>query len=135
MRTLYLVTTIYIGLLLSGCSNMNTAANNPAPTPKVAANQPIKLPTDQVRPHPKNPLAVTFYTHSKPNAPYTIVGLETISKYNDGGNKRQEATIRDGMRELAAAMGGDAVINIKHDSKSISGTVVAYGKDSDNKQG
>ena len=30
------------------------------------------------------------------------------------------------MRELAAAMGGDAIINIKHDSKSISGTVVAY---------
>lgn len=124
MRILYLLSVIYIGFALTSCSSTHQPVND-------QKNKPITTtPIPPTASHKKkNPLTVTFYTKGQPNVPYTIVGQESISKFNMGGNKRQEANIRDGMRELAAAMGGDAVINIKHDSNSISGTVVAYQKD------
>lgn len=124
MRTLYLLATICISLVLTGCG-VEQPANNQVNKP--VATPPIQPPPCMVK-KKKNPLTVSFYTKGHPKEPYIIVGQESISKFNMG-NKRQEANIRDGMRELAAAMGGDAVIDIKHDAKSITGTVVAYQKE------
>jgi hypothetical protein len=77
----------------------------------------------------KDPISVSVYNHGqKPAEPYQVIGTETISKYNFVGVKRQEASIRDVMRKLAASMGGDAIINIKHQDKTVTGTVVAYQK-------
>jgi hypothetical protein len=122
MRTLYLVSTIYIVFAVTGCSTVEQPASHSTYNTKQITG-PIQQPACATK---NNPLKVSFYTHSTPSVPYKIIGEESISKYNLGGNKRQEANIRDGMRELAAAMGGDAIINIKHDSKSVSGTIVAY---------
>src|SRR5690348_1468602 len=119
MRILYPLGIIYISLALTSCSTVEQPC--PVCQQKNSKPQQTALATS-----PKNPLKVAFYTHTKPPVPYKVIGDESISKFNLGGNKRQEANIRDGMRELAAAMGGDAIINIKHDSKSISGTIVAY---------
>jgi hypothetical protein len=75
----------------------------------------------------KNPLTVAMYTHrQKPSDPYKILGTETISKFNYNGIKRQIAIIHDAMRNLAAKMGGDAIINIAHDDKTVTGTVITY---------
>lgn len=115
MRIPYLLGTISVILLLNGCAN---TTEQPSSKQSAANNQQNR--------EKKNPLTVSFYTKGKPKVPYEIIGEETISKFNTGGHKRQEAYIRDGMRELAAAMGGDAIIDIKHDAKSITGTVVAY---------
>lgn len=113
MKRLYLLILIYIGLSLSGC-----ATNNKSITP----NNPNTLAK-------KDPISVTFYTHGqKPTDKYTIIGKGTISKFNVGGIKRQTATLHDAMRNLAASMGGDAIINIEHDDKSITATVIAYQK-------
>lgn len=123
MRILYLLSIIYIGLALTSCASVEQPHNRQV---YQTDTTPIKAPTC---PYPKtNPLKVSFYTKGHPKLAYTVVGHESISKFNMGGNKRQEANIRDGMRELAAAMGGDAVIDIKHNDKAISGTVVAYEK-------
>lgn len=119
MRILYLLSLIYIAFALTSCT---TNQSDPRIFQPVTT-RPIEPATHHQK---KNPLTVSFFTKGQPNVPYKIVGQESISKYNLGGNKRQEANIRDGMRELAAAMGGDAVIDIKHDSKTITGTVVAY---------
>lgn len=127
MRTLYLLGVIYLSVNLTSCTETQTnyqPMNTPIPS------RPLAPATHHH--HKKNPLTVTFLK-GKPKMPYKVVGLESISKFNLGGNKRQEASIRDGMRELAAAMGGDAVIDIKHDAKSISGTVIAYQGDKDKK--
>lgn len=113
MRALYLLALIYIGFTLSSCSTVET------PSSKSTFAQETNYKK-------KNPFSVSFYSHTKPKKPYMIIGEEHFSKFNSGGNKRQEAIIRDGMRELAAAMGGDAVIDLKHDNKSISGTVIAF---------
>ena len=133
MRIVYLLSVIFISLALSNCASVEQPANNQI-HPAATSNVPITPPTCKEMRKRHNPYAVSFYTKGHPKLPYEVVGEESISKFNVVGHKRQEAYIRDGMRELAAAMGGDAVIDIKHDSKSISGTVVAFTKDKSNKE-
>jgi hypothetical protein len=117
MRILYLLSLIYVGLALTSCATDFTSKQ-------------LTNPTKPAPSHPKkSPLTVSFYTKTQPKVPYEIIGEESISKFKLGNSKRQEAHIHDGMRELAAAMGGDAVINIKHNTSSITGTVVAYQKE------
>lgn len=122
MRILYLLIAVYTGLFLSACSiiasSHDQTANRQNATPATAKQAAIKL---------KNPLTVAVYTKKQPlPVPYTILGKATISKYNLGGIKRQEAYIHDAMRTLAASMGGDAVINLNKDNKTVTGTVIAY---------
>jgi hypothetical protein len=123
MKTLYLLGVIYIGLALTSCSSLGTDSNND----QAAAKTVIKAPAHKTP--PKNPLTVSFYPKgNNPKHPFKVIGTETVSKYNTVGIKRQEAIIRDAMRKLAAAMGGDAVIDITHDQKMVTGTVVSYEK-------
>lgn len=118
MRTLYLLLSIYTGLFLSACStldNQNSAVKDQS------------KPVQQAAIKAKNPFAVAVYTHKKPfKTPYTVLGQAIISNYNPGGIKRQEACIHDAMRNLAATMGGDAVINLNKDEKTVTGTVIAF---------
>ena len=121
MRTLYLLIALYTGLFLSACStasNSDQAAKTQNATSGTTRQAAIKL---------KNPLLVTVYTEKQPlPASYTILGQATILKYNLRGIKRQEAYIHDAMRALAASMGGDAVINLNKNDKTVTGTVIAY---------
>lgn len=110
---------VIMGLALSGCASIHATHNQTQNTQKTSP------PTKQC-PH-KNPMEVSFYSNGKnPANPYTVVGSATVSKYNSAGNKRQEATIHDAMRSAAAEMGGDAIINVKRNEKTVSGTVIAY---------
>lgn len=118
MRMIYL--TLFC-LVLWGCTTVEKTippVNKPMPT----------------KPSQKNPMNVTLFTNGKkPTAPFKIIGTETVSKYNFVGIKRQEAHIRDVMRNLAANLGGDAVINISHQDKNIVGTVIALEEGNKNK--
>lgn len=121
MRILYRLTTIYIAylalcttLFLSACSTTPpSATTTPLPTKLTAA---------------KNPITVAVYTQPKKLSaiPYKIIGKTSISEYNLGGIKRQEACLNDTLRTLAASMGGDAIIDIIHNNKKVTGTVIAY---------
>lgn len=128
MKTLYLLAAIYTGCTLAGCAEINTTH-----TTHTKIHSPHKVTSKATPPNaqyfPKNPMTVSFYPTGKdPKHPYVVLGKETISKYNVVGIKRQEASIHDAMRNLAAAMGGDAVINIQLDGKTVTGTVIAYEK-------
>lgn len=115
---LSLLSMIMMGFVLSSCSTMNGTQpihNPPQKTVKTTASQQMK-----------SPIAVSFYPAGKPNKPFTVLGNATVSKYNTAGHKRQEATIHDAMRTKAASMGGDAIINIRRDDNTVSGTVIAY---------
>lgn len=126
MKLFYLLITC---LLLTACSTPEKQVDQGTFHPAVATPAK-KQATQTTTPPKKNPIAVTLYTHGKkPSKPYTIVGHETVSKYNLVGMKRQEAHIRDVMRNLAANMGGDAVIDISHDDKTVQATVIAYHDD------
>jgi hypothetical protein len=115
MRTLYLLGVIYIALILPGC------ANN--------ISSPEKCTTDKNPPQTvqhKDPINVSFLNVQKPIRPYQVIGQANVSKYNVVGIKRQEATLRDLMREQAASLNGDAIINIKNEDKTVTATVIAY---------
>ncbi len=137
MRILYSFVVICLSFTLTCCTTTPTQQKYKNPHKNQHKNHPIThTPISSAATHQqKNPLKVTFYTKGQPKEPYTVLGEESISKFNLGGSKRQEANIRDGMRELAAAMGGDAVINIKNNGSAISGTVVAYQKEKTESKG
>jgi hypothetical protein len=116
MRTLYLLIVINVALISACTSTNNTLLTDPQPqtkaTPKV---------------HHKDPINVSLYPGIKePARPYKVLGKTSVSKFNPVGIKRQEATIRDLMREDAVSLGGDAVIALTHGEKEISGTVISY---------
>lgn len=124
MKPLYLLGVIYIGLAITSCSTLS----NEQPIDKTTSCKTIAK-SHKTKRQPKNPLTVSFYPKGiNPKKPFTIIGTETVSKYNMVGIKRQEGVIRDYMSQIAAAMGGDAVINITHNNKIVSGTVVSYEK-------
>lgn len=121
MKKFSLLIIVCLSVALAGCTTLNSVH----PT-----NQQIYRSSSSTAPIQKckkNPLAVSFYTEqlSPPNF-YTVMGVATVSKFNKVGIKRQEALIHDAMRDIAASMGGDAIINIKHDAKTVSGTVISY---------
>jgi hypothetical protein len=122
MKTLYLLGAIYIALITQGCTTTDLA--QPAPPSTTATELPLK-PTQNH--HHKDPLNVSFITPEKQlNLPYQVVGKATVSKFNAVGVKRQEATIRDIMRQLAASLDGDAVMDVKRDKGIVTAKVIAY---------
>lgn len=122
MRILYLFTVIYAALILTGCVD---SIQNPPAAHIATQSTTITPPCHRY----KNPLQVSLITHAKPDRPYQVLGVATVSKFNVVGIKRQEATIRDIMRKFAAQMDGDALIDIKITDNTISGTIIAYKKD------
>ena len=119
MRILYLLTLIYAALILSGCAHTPTH-------PAVEVSTETTTVTPPACHHHKNPQQVSLVTHSKLQRQYQVIGKVSVSKWNVVGIKRQEATIRDIMRQMAASMDGDALIDIKSENDSISGTIIAY---------
>jgi hypothetical protein len=121
-----IIVTMTVAYLLESCSSTGPSSS------QLAANfinkQKIITTTKETYPA-KNPQWVTFYTsQNKPQRPYRIIGTATISKYNLFGIQRQEATLQTMMQKLAASIGGDAVINIMHDTQSIQANVIAFEK-------
>jgi PBP1b-binding outer membrane lipoprotein LpoB len=116
MRTLYLLIVIYVALIVSGCSSVTK------PHPPEEYSPPPRCH------HHKDPVNVSFLIREIPNRPYKVLGVAEVSKFNTEGIKRQDATIRDLMREQAASLDGDAIINIKNDGKKITATVIAFKK-------
>jgi hypothetical protein len=108
MRTLYLLVVINVALILSACTS-NEAVTNYKPAPNDPRQDPIKISYNK-----------------PPSQPYQVIGLASVSKYNDEGIKRQEATVRDLMREQAASLHGDAIIDVKNVDQSVTATVIAY---------
>lgn len=118
MRTLYLLVVINVVLILSSCATNHYPATPVEPAPETAPECH----------HHKDPVAVSFLKTGTFSRPYTVLGKTEVSRFNTVGIKRQEATIRDLMREQAASLDGDAIIDMKHDDKMITATVIAYQK-------
>lgn len=114
MRTLYLLGLIYIALFLSSCTTTTHTENPPPAKPCASCHAE------------KDPLNVSFLNSEPPGRPYHVLGKATVSQYNKVGIKRQEATVKDLMSQLAAAQGGDALMNIRKHGDEITGTVISY---------
>jgi hypothetical protein len=118
MRPLYLLSIINVALIMSGC-----AANVSHQT--LETDHQTTVTPAPCRAH-KDPINVSVITKEKPAQPYKVVGKTRVSKYNVVGFRRQEAVIRDIMRQLAASVDGDAVIDVKNNDKEITATVITY---------
>ncbi len=118
MRTTRLLITSSLFCILLGCATSHHT--QPAPTTPNKPSHPIVQKK-------KNPMEVSFYSNEKTlKAPYTVIGEAVVSKYNLRGIKRQDATIHDAMRTVAASMGGDAIIDIKGTHEAVVGKVISY---------
>lgn len=113
-------------MFISGCSSVQTQPSMDKAVTQHTSCKKMSAANHVIR---KNPINVAVYTHKNPDKPYVIIGKEIISKYNLGGIKRQEASLHDTMRNLAASIGGDAVINVEHHNDKIIATVIAYNPD------
>lgn len=83
------------------------------------------MTTDSKQLPPTDPDAVTIYlSNKKPPYPYEAIGRVSVDKRSLIGLSRSGDEIYKNLREKAASIGGDAVINITEDSGSMSGVVV-----------
>lgn len=113
--------------LLSGCNT--TQPNSPT---TLATNfiqrQKIIATTEEIYPR-KQAEAISLYTKEKtPHKAYKIIGVASVSKYNLFGIQRKEDTLTKMIKNLAASIGGDGLIDIKHNDHQIQANVIAYQK-------
>lgn len=125
-KSTLLLTTIMLTLLLSSCANSNCtpaqAASNLIQRQQVVATTKEHYPS-------KNPQAVAIYNDDEsPVTAYRVIGIATISKYNLLGVQRQNNTMNAMMKDLAASMGGDGLINVSENDEAMQAHIIAYQK-------
>lgn len=119
---------VAITCLLGSC----TSAHRGQSTTQVATNfiqqQHVEM-TSSFKYPPKNPQNVAVYTRGKtPHTAYRIIGVAKISKYNLLGIKREDATIQSMMKNLAASIGGDGIMNVSSNTEGLQANVIAFQK-------
>lgn len=134
MRRLYLLITIFIALTLSSCAQVTPPPAKSVPPvsepQKHAKSKPVHknvVHTNQYS-NLKDPLTIQVYPKGGLSHPYKVIAKESVSTFNLGGIKRQDAAIHDALRDIAASLGGDAVINITKDETHATGTIVSFEK-------
>lgn len=121
----FMALIIISAFLLASC----TPTNHPM---QIASNlihrQTIITTTKESYPA-KSPQAVALYHNkNKVLTPYRIIGVAKVSKYNLIGKPREEATVHEMLKKLAASIGGDALINIDSNNESMQANVIAFQK-------
>ena len=75
---------------------------------------------------PSNPDAVKMFLTDKPTTPFEEIGRVSVDKYSMFATSRSGDEIQKNLREKAASIGGDAIINITEDFASMSGVVIKF---------
>lgn len=126
MKKLHLLTSILISSMLYGCTS-HVQSNTQMATNFIQRQQVTS--TTQENFSPKNPNTVALYTKEKePHTAYRVIGVAKVSKYNMLGMQRQEATLHEMVRNLAASIGGDGVININQTHDGLEANVIKFQK-------
>lgn len=125
MKKPHLSLWISLALLFNAC-----APHGETPT-QLASNfvnrQKVTRTTQETYTPKKNLQHITLYTKERlPHTAYRVIGVATISKYNLLGKKRNEADLHLLMKNLAASMGGDGLIDISHTDEAIHANIIAF---------
>lgn len=71
-----------------------------------------------------NPMLVEHLIKAPTSNQYQKIAKISVDNYNVFGYKRQDATINDILNHVAANMGGNALIDIKHTDRKTLATVI-----------
>lgn len=113
------LTVFCFALALSACTTVHHSSKE--------ANVSISYLTSFHKAKPGNDIA--FYPEAAAiHRPYRIIGKETVSRYNLIGLERPPKNLDLLMKNLAASMGGDAIIDKRMDQKKVEGTVISFEK-------
>jgi hypothetical protein len=117
---------IATAFLLTGCSTttqpQHHLAGNFLKRESIVATSQEKYP-------PKNPQHIALYpANMDPDKPYKVIGVASVSKYNLVGMQREQKTIHNIMQNLAASIGGDAIMNVTHEDDKVQAKVIAFQK-------
>lgn len=74
------------------------------------------------------PSDVKLYLTEKPKEPYKELGRVDAGKYNVVGRSRKREAIDQELKEKAAKLGADAIIQITEDFASVSGVAIKFEK-------
>lgn len=76
---------------------------------------------------PKSPSHITLYSDEhKPLSPYRIIGIATVSKRNLMGGQRGNETVDAMMKNLAASIGGDALIKTSNSDETVKANIIQF---------
>lgn len=124
MRMLRLL--LICAFLLEGCSTTGQSSTQLASN--FIQRQHVTTITKEKYP-PKKPEHVALYINQdKPMMPYRVIGVATVARHNFMGLSREDSTIHDMMKNLAASVGGDGLININEVKDGIQATIIQYQK-------
>jgi hypothetical protein len=126
MRKPLVLSVLCFAFALTACSTTTSPSQHARKTPKQGETI-ISFATLKHTPKIGTPVAF-IPEESYLKRPYRIIGKETVSRYNFIGLKRQTKTVDQIMKNMAASMGGDAVINISADNQKVEGTVISFEK-------
>lgn len=112
-----------VTLLLTSCSAQTSSSNFAS---NIIQGQQIIKTTKQNYPA-KTPQTVALYPVDKvPKKAYKVIGVASVSKYNLFGVQREQITLNKMMKQLAASIGGDGLINLNTTDKGMEAKVIAY---------
>lgn len=125
MKISSFLSMIVIGLMLGGCVTKGQTGT------QVASNfiyQQHVIPTTHQIYAAKDAKNITVFNEA-PATPYKVIGIATVAKSNLLGIPRKDETVHSMMKELAASIGGDAVINMNDNGKNqVQGNVIQFRK-------
>lgn len=75
---------------------------------------------------PSNPDMVKLFMTDKPTTPFEEIGRVSVDKYSNLAISRSGDEMYKKIREKAASIGGDAIINITEDFGSMNGVVIKF---------
>lgn len=77
---------------------------------------------------PTNPASIKMFLSEKPSQSYKEIGRVSVSKFGNFGTSRSGEEIQQEMKEKAASIGGNAIINVTEDFASTNGVVIIFSK-------
>lgn len=112
--------------LLSACANTGHSPGQMASN--LLNRESITSTTHETYP-PKNPQTVALYSFKKsPPTAYRIIGVAHVSKYNLLGRLRPTHAVHSRIKNLAASIGGDGIMDINSQGEAVEAKVIAFQK-------